>query len=209
MTETPDNFIPTRQSLLSRLKDWDDEESWRRFFDTYWRLIYNAALKAGLTETEAQEVVQETLISVAKKMPDFEYDPAIDSFKGWLLYRTRLRIADQFRKRKRACSQNRSASDDTAKTATIERVPDPASLYLEGFWDQEWRANLMRVALERVKLRVSPEQFEMFYLSVMKEMSVQKVASTLQVNAAQIYLAKHRISRLLNKEMRKLQKENF
>src|SRR6185503_13506000 len=159
MTDSPDDFIPTRQSLLSRLKDWDDQESWRRFFDTYWRLIYNAALKAGLTETEAQEVVQETLISVAKKMPDFKYDPAIDTFKGWLCYQTRLRIADQFRKRRRAGAQNRRASDETARTATIERVPDPATLDLAAIWDEEWRVNLMNAAMERVKARVSPEQY--------------------------------------------------
>src|SRR5207253_1135041 len=40
-------FIPTRRSLLSRLKDWDNEDSWRDFFNTYWRLIYDFALKAG------------------------------------------------------------------------------------------------------------------------------------------------------------------
>ena len=49
--------IPTRQSLLARLKDVGDQESWRDFFDTYWRLVHATALKAGLTETEAQEVV--------------------------------------------------------------------------------------------------------------------------------------------------------
>jgi RNA polymerase sigma factor (sigma-70 family) len=105
-----DEFIPTRESLLSRLKDWSDQESWRNFFETYWRLIYRAALKAGLTETEAQDVVQETLISVAKKMAEFKYDPAIDSFKGWLFYRTRLRIADQFRNRRRIGVQTRPLS---------------------------------------------------------------------------------------------------
>jgi hypothetical protein len=45
-------FIPTRQSLLSRLKDWNDKESWEAFFDTYWKLIYNAAIKAGLTDAD-------------------------------------------------------------------------------------------------------------------------------------------------------------
>jgi hypothetical protein len=49
--------IPTRQSLLARLKDWGDQESWREFFDTYWRLIHATALKAGLNEAEAQEVM--------------------------------------------------------------------------------------------------------------------------------------------------------
>jgi len=43
------------------------------------------ALKGGLTAVEAQDVVQETMISVAKHMPTFEYDPAIGSFKTWLL----------------------------------------------------------------------------------------------------------------------------
>ena len=81
MTKHPDEFIPTRGSLLSRLKDWDDQDSWRDFFNTYWKLIYGVALKSGLTETEAQEVVQETVISVAKAIPQFKYDAAVCSFK--------------------------------------------------------------------------------------------------------------------------------
>src|SRR5579884_3179208 len=89
-------LIPTRQSLLSRLKDWDDNESWRVFFDTYWRLIYNAAMKAGLTDAEAQDAVQETVISVMKSISSFKYDPAKGSFKTWLLRLTQWRILDQF-----------------------------------------------------------------------------------------------------------------
>src|SRR5262245_61835089 len=36
MAAKPDDLIPTRESLLSRIKDWDDRESWQDFFDTYW-----------------------------------------------------------------------------------------------------------------------------------------------------------------------------
>ena len=54
----PDEFIPTRRSLSSRLKDWDDKTSWREFFDTFWRLIYGVARKAGLNDAEAQDAVQ-------------------------------------------------------------------------------------------------------------------------------------------------------
>ena len=68
-------FLPTRRSLLTRLKRWDDQESWRDFFNTYWKLVYGVALKSGLSESEAQEVVQETVISVAKKMPGFKVRP--------------------------------------------------------------------------------------------------------------------------------------
>ena len=94
-----DDFIPTRRSLLSRLKNWDDHQSWKEFFDTYGRLIYRMAVKAVLTEAEAQDVVQETVIVVAKKMPGFKYDPALGSFKSWLLLITRRRIEKQLKKR--------------------------------------------------------------------------------------------------------------
>jgi RNA polymerase sigma-70 factor (ECF subfamily) len=54
--------------LLVRLKDWGDQKSWQDFFDTYWRLIHSVAIKAGLSEAEAQDVVQETVLTVAKKL---------------------------------------------------------------------------------------------------------------------------------------------
>ena len=59
--------LATRRSLLSRLKESNAEESWRQFFDTYWRLIYTTALGAGLTDAEAQEVVQETVLTACEK----------------------------------------------------------------------------------------------------------------------------------------------
>ena len=74
--------------------------AWKDFFDTYWKLIYGVAIKAGLNDAEAQEVVQETIIAVAKQMEGFKYDPKMGSFKGWLLLHTRWRIADKMRRRR-------------------------------------------------------------------------------------------------------------
>lgn len=91
MAPLREDMIPTRYSLLSRLGNWDDDESWRTFFDTYWRLIYNTALKSGLSEAEAQDVVQETVICVAKDIQKFKRDRAEGSFKGWLRNLTRWR----------------------------------------------------------------------------------------------------------------------
>ena len=53
-TKADHDSLPTRWSLLARLKNWEDQESWKTFFDTYWRLIYNVAIKAGLTDQEAR-----------------------------------------------------------------------------------------------------------------------------------------------------------
>src|SRR5690349_17263653 len=99
MPPEPSNSMITRATLLARLENLQDQASWQEFFDIYWRLIYGVAHQAGLTDVEAEDVVQETMISVAKHMPTFKYDPTIGSFKGWLLKLTRWRILDQLRKR--------------------------------------------------------------------------------------------------------------
>jgi len=201
-------FIPTRESLLSRLKDWDDAESWREFFDRYWRLIYSVAHKSGLTETEAQEVVQETLITVSRNIPDFKYNRKTGSFKSWLLHTTRWKINDQLRKRQRddAVMHRRSASL-TDRTATIERVADPAPAGLEGLWDEEWEHNIVTMAIDRVKQQVKPRQYQIFDLYVVKKWPLAKITSTLDVNVGQVYLAKHRIGSLIKKEVRDLQRQ--
>src|SRR6266550_1074236 len=123
-----EDSIPTRASLLERLKDLGDQTSWNEFYQTYRELIYSVARKAGLNETEAEDVVQDTVISVAKKMPGFTYDPAVDSFKGWLLTVTRWRILDQLQRRKGSQSLLTSAAtkEEGTHTATIERIADPA-----------------------------------------------------------------------------------
>jgi len=99
MKNNQDELIPTRWTLIEKLKNWDDQESWREFFDTYWKLIYGVAIKSGLTHPEAQDAVQETVMSVCRNMPNFKADPSFGSFKSWLLNLTRWRIVDQIRKR--------------------------------------------------------------------------------------------------------------
>ena len=97
-TET-NELIPTRETLLNRLRNLDDETSWREFFETYWRLIYNVARRAGLRDAAAQDIVQETLVTVSRHMLDFRHDPEIGTFKNWLLNITRSRIIDAARRR--------------------------------------------------------------------------------------------------------------
>ena len=202
-------MIQTRQSLLGRLKDWDDDKSWRDFFDTYWRIIYSSARKAGLSDAEAQEVVQETVISVAKKMKEFKYDPALGSFKGWLKQLTRRRVVDQFRKRQGNVAEFPSPDTRSSNASPLERLPDQAGQQVDAVWEADWRQNLMERALEVVKNQVSSRQFQIFDLYALRQWPVKQVASTLGINIAQVYLAKQRVSALVRKEVRRLEKTLF
>jgi len=201
------NPIPTRRSLLSRLKNWDDEKSWQQFFDTYWKLIYGVARKAGLSDAEAQDVVQDVVINVSRKISDLKYDPALGSFKGWLLTTTRWRIHDQYRKRMPAAGRRPRGQDDDRRTGTIERIPDPASLDLDAVWNEEWEKNIVDAALARTKKKVSPRQYQIFDCYVIKEWPAAKVAETLGVNVGQVYLAKHRVGPIVKRELARLRRE--
>ena len=205
MARNSENLLTTRRSLLNRLKNWDDQESWKDFFDTYWKLIYGVAVRAGLTDAEAQEVVQETVIAVAKKIPEFQYNPEIGSFKSWLLHTAQWRISDQFRKRKSGGDRGGGRREKNTGTSTIERIPDPAGLDLDAIWDAEWEKHLFEAAIERVKTQVKPKHYQIFDLYVIKQWPVEKVARTLEINVGQIYLAKHRVSALIRREVKKLE----
>jgi RNA polymerase sigma-70 factor (ECF subfamily) len=101
---------------------------------------------------------------------------------------------------------HRSAEEDATSTSAIERIPQPANGDFEALWDREWRATLMDAAVARVKPRCSVKQWQIFDLHVLQEWSVREVTGTLGVSAGRVYLARHRISALLRKELKRLER---
>src|SRR6266545_1699607 len=210
MKNDSDQLLATRWTLIERLKNWDDQESWRQFFDTYWKLICGVAIKSGLTHPEAQDVVQETVISVCKNMPRFKADPAYGSFKAWLLNLTRWRITDQVRKRGRGVKEreelpNSGSNGDTTSTAVEERVPDPAGNALEAIWNDEWEKHIVDAALEKVKQQSSGKHYQIFFLQAIKQIPPAKVADTLNVKVDQVYLIKYRLTKIFEEALKELE----
>jgi RNA polymerase sigma-70 factor (ECF subfamily) len=148
------------------------------------------AVRRGLTDAEAQDVVQETMISVAKHMPAFKYDPAIGSFKAWLLNMTRWRIADQFRRRATLAA---SSAFDIESLAGMEKT-----------WDEEWEKTLLEAALTKVVRRVNAKQYMIFDYYVNKGWEPQRVAEALSVSIDQVYKAKQRVTEALQEEVEHL-----
>ena len=196
----PNALLATRQSLIARLHDWDDQRRWQEFFETYWQLIYHVACRAGLKDDEAQEVVQETCIAVAKNVT--KYDPKAGPFKAWLLHMARWRITDQFRRR----AKNRigRSVDDTRDTATLDRLPGDGEAAFERLWDEEWQRGVLEMGLSRLKRKVSAKHYQIFDCAGLKGWSAGKTAKSLGVNIAQVYLVKHRLKGMLKKELEEL-----
>jgi RNA polymerase sigma-70 factor (ECF subfamily) len=208
MQPTHETAHHTRATLIRRLKDWEDQNSWQEFYDTYWRLIYGVSRQSGMTDAEAQDVVQETMLAVAKHMPTFTYDPKLGSFKTWLLNMTRWRIQDQFRKRRTVdMTTPKTENSDPGQTSFINRVPDPTSQHIDTVWEHEWQQNLLAAALDRVKCHVDPFKYQIFDLYVNQGWAPEKVAQSCGVSVDEVYLTKHRITQSIKSEVERLERE--
>lgn len=185
-------LIATRESLLSRLRQRENE-SWREFFETYWKLIYNTARRSGLTDAEAQDVIQETMIGVSRNIPAFRYDPSVCSFKTWLMNLIHWRIVDQVRTRERH-----------ATLTAARHIPDEQAF--AEIWDQDWERNLLNAALEQVKAKANPRDFQIFSFCILQNKGPAETARFLNVSAPRVYMARHRITRKVAKELASLRK---
>lgn len=185
----------TRRSLILKLGDWQDRRSWDEFYRTYWRLIYAVAKKALLRDDEAWDVVQETILTIAKQSRRQAYDPERGSFKNWLLQITRWRINDRFRER-----QKNLSVQEEQEPPCPETIADSEANF-EQLWEREWQENLMKAALERVKTRVTPQQYQIFDYATLRGMPAGEVRRKLGVSMAQVYLARHRVGNALKKEV--------
>jgi RNA polymerase sigma factor (sigma-70 family) len=196
-----EDLAATRSSLVGRLKKWDDQESWQVFFDTYWKLIYTVAIRAGLSDAEARDAVQETILAVAKAVKDFEYDRSKGSFRGWLMRWASWRIKDQFRKRSHG--HNSAAVpeewDGEGRTSVQDKIPDPQDAFAR-LWGEEWGENLRESVMRRVRAKVPPRQYQIFDCYVVKGWSVEQVTKELGVSKASVYLARTRVGRVARAE---------
>jgi RNA polymerase sigma factor (sigma-70 family) len=201
-TET-DELIPTRETLLSRLRDLDDRTSWEEFFDTYWRLIYNVARRAGFSDAAAQDIVQETLVTLSRHMPEFRYQPGVGSFKSWLLQITRSRIFDALRRKHSRQDGKFVVREEALSTSVLEAQPTDSEL--DAIWEKEWNSHLLDRAMEHVKRHADARQFQLFYLHVVENVPALQVARRLGAKLPEIYFAKYKISARLKKEIRRLE----
>jgi RNA polymerase sigma-70 factor (ECF subfamily) len=202
-----DEFIPTRATLIQRLKNWQDQVSWQEFFDTYWKLIYGLARKLGLSEEDAQDVVQETMISVANRMPNFKYNPEVGSFKSWLRRLIRSRVSDHLRRRGSGTVPLLIESDSSDESLMLKETPDNHQQSIDQFYELEWRKNLLDAAVTRVKRKLDPQKYQIFDFYVNKEWTPEKVAAAFKISVEQVYLAKHRVTEMIKSEAKRLENE--
>jgi RNA polymerase sigma-70 factor (ECF subfamily) len=185
-------------TLLARLRQHPtDQAAWVVLIEYYGRHIYRWCRQWKLQDADAEDVTQDILVKLARKLRDFAYDPS-RSFRGWLKTLTHHAWRDFLDSRRRA----QAAGDGQAWVLlqTLEAREDLFQRLQEAF-DHE----LLEAAKVQVRLRVAPHTWEAFRLLALEGLPVAEVAATVQMQVAMVYVAKSKVQMMLQEEIQKLE----
>ncbi len=184
----------TRDSLILRLGDPVDELAWAEFLEIYQPMLLQLARRWGLQDSDASEIVQETLIAVSKSVGRFEREHE-GAFRGWLATIARRRLADHLSSR----GFRQRGSGDSDVHQWLDQQASPCSS--ESVWDFEQKQQVYRWAAKRVQSQVQPRTWDAFHMTAVEGQSTQDVAKTLGWREGMVYVARSRVMSRLRKEV--------
>lgn len=199
-----EDSLQTRASLLGRLRDLDDADSWSEFYHTYERVVRGLARKRGLSEAEAEEVAQEVFKRIAETIHNFEPGDRVGSFRRWLYQLARWRSDDKIRERGRLDVEPITDSSSSQTSNPTHRIPDSEDA--DHLAEAEARHQLLRAALDRIQSRVSSRDLQIFQMFVLDEAPASKVAEFFGISTNSVYVVRHRVGLQLRAEIDNINK---
>ncbi|MFO0954355.1 MAG: sigma-70 family RNA polymerase sigma factor [Isosphaeraceae bacterium] len=189
---------PTRPGLLLAARDPNDTRASGEFDRTYRPLVFAWCRGLGLARDDADELTNDVLLEVARRLRTFCYDPA-QSFRGWLHTRTRQRVIDHYRRngRRPAVEPLGPREDALAAPSPVvtdedaPETPDPAL---------EERLRHIRHVQDRVKRRVNESTWEVFWAVQVEGRPLSEAAQGLGLRYSNAFNACKRVLRMLRAE---------
>ena len=154
-------------------------------------LIYAVAIKSGLSDAEAQDVVQETVITVARAIHTFKRDRTLGSFKGWLRNITHNKLHEYWRRQRKEPEARDGLADWPAEPPeddSVEAAP-PSE-----------RCLLVRRALELIRGEFQPQTWEVAWQVLVEGRCAPDVARDFGIQVGTVYTAKSRVLKRLREE---------
>ena len=185
----------TSLTLLEALKQTpSNAPAWEKFVWRYRPMIFAWCREWGLQGADAEDVAQDVLARLTEKLAQFKYDPS-RCFRAWLKTVTQHAWSDMISHRLRG-----SDSRMLARLESLEARADLKRRFEETF-DRE----LMEMAIAHVQGRVTAPTWEAFRLTAIEGLSGAEASGQLGSSVASIFVAKHRVQKLLKEEVRRLQ----
>ncbi len=186
--------LATRLSLLQRLKDAPGNADWRDFYTKYSAVILSFARRQGADDHTAEDVLQEAMMVVMRKLPTFDYDAQHGRFRNWLLTIVTHKVREARRRAHVDRMLSMDAPDGGDGEAWEEKFaaenPDAGA----GVEDA-WRQSMIEEALQRVlgDPRTKPETVEIFRAIALEGRPVAEVAAQFGLKENAVYQIKNRM----------------
>ncbi|MBI1914343.1 MAG: sigma-70 family RNA polymerase sigma factor [Planctomycetes bacterium] len=181
--------MDTPASLLERLRRPDDPAAWDRFVELYTPLLYYWARCTGLQQADAADLVQEVLVVLFRKLPEFTYDKQ-RSFRNWLRTITLNKWRESKRRRAPVSFEAGAALDEVA-------APDDMAALEE----KEYRRHLVGQALEVLRDEFPATTWKAFEEYALNNRHAEEVAAELGLRVGRVYAAKSRVLSRLRQEL--------
>jgi RNA polymerase sigma-70 factor, ECF subfamily len=176
----------TNVSLLECLRQPSASEAWGRFVRLYTPLLLYWARKLGLKDQDAEDLVQDVLIVLVRKMPEFRYQPG-RTFRGWM----RTVLMNKWRDRPRTRSP---AGLDSAIEPSVPAEADEKE-------ESEYRLYILGRALQLMVEDFESATWQACWDTVVCSRPAAEVAADLGLSVNAVYLAKSRVLNRLRQDL--------
>lgn len=166
------------------------------FYERYAEQISHWCRRWGATAEDAEDVVQETLLVVFRKIAEFQYNRD-QSFRAWLKtvsYHIWLQV---FKHKRKTMLDSRSKSLATAYNHKL----NAAVREFGGFLDQIAELEILNLALSNVRKRVPQRIWLCFELSELEEMPRKEIAEQLGISTGYVQVNVFRVRQLIDREI--------
>jgi RNA polymerase sigma factor (sigma-70 family) len=180
-------MVETRTTLLLRVRDPADAESWREFVSLYEPLLLAYVRHKGLTEDDARDVVQEVFAILVRTLPGFQLDRERGRFRTWLWRITHNAMVDWARRRNRQAA----AEDKARKDAPVAISPEQSEPEEE--WLAAHRRRILQFAMERVRSQCKETTWKCFDLHIVQGRPSAEVAAELGLTSNSVYVNASRV----------------
>ena len=197
MSTNPDH--DTSVTLMLRLQeDPSDPRAWNEFVERYKPMIRAWCARWGSQPSDADDVAQQVLLKLLTAMKQY-HRQAGSGFRSWLKTVTHNAWLDLVSAR----------HIPTQYPGLIDSITDSkdALADLEDQMQRAFEQELLALAMRRVQGRVKPSTWEAFRLTAVENLQGIEAAARLNMAVSHVFVHKHRVLKLLEEEVRILQKE--
>jgi RNA polymerase sigma factor (sigma-70 family) len=200
MAHAVDEF-QTRPTLLARVRDRADAESWREFYGYYQPLLMRYLHRLGLKEHAADDVIQEVFARLLRTLPEFTLGGKPGRFRGYLWKVTFSSLVDQARQAK----AQRQAEEEWVRR--FREADESESRKVQEEWDQMEAQHRLEMAMQRVRAVTSARSWACFEQRVLRDRPAAAIAPELEVTANAVFVYASRVLKAVRRECAALAEE--